>query len=79
MKKGVSKKPKSPTAPAKEEKTVTPDGIADHQTAIQHPAPPTKAEDPDVTELELLLVETGKISPYIMLPSDIIKIWRSTR
>jgi len=35
--------------------------------------------DPDVSELELKMLENGKIGTYLMLPSDIIKIWRSAR
>ena len=41
--------------------------------------PITIADDPDVSELEVKLCESGKIAGYMLLPSDISKIWRSAR
>lgn len=63
----------------------TPDGIppADSSAAAKgasgYMSPKTKSDDPDVTELEIKLLETGKIGSYMLLPSDVTKIWRTTR
>ena len=35
------------------------------------------ADGPD--ELELKLISTGKISDFILMPSDIRKVWKSPR
>ena len=42
-------------------------------------SPDTKQDDPDVTELEFKLLKNNKFAGYILLPSDITKIWRQTR
>ena len=47
--------------------------------ASGYTSPKLKSEDPDVSELELKLLESGKIGNYILLPSDVTKIWRTTR
>ena len=39
----------------------------------------TKSDDHDVSALELKLLENNKLAGFILLPSDITKIWRSTR
>ena len=36
-------------------------------------------ETPKEDQLESILIENGKISTYTLLPSDIAKMWKSTR
>lgn len=38
-----------------------------------------KENDPDVSKLELKLLENGKLNGYILLPSDIARTWRAPR
>ena len=36
-------------------------------------------ETPNEDKLETMLIESGKISNFTLLPSDITKMWKSTR
>jgi hypothetical protein len=58
----------------------TPDVLNDEAPkGSEYNSPKTKSDDPDVTALELKLLENNKLAGFMLLPSDITKIWRSTR
>jgi hypothetical protein len=67
-------------SPVPPEIATTPD-IKENQAPLGsgYSSPKTKQDDPDVTELEMKLLENNKLAGFMLLPSDITRIWKSPR